>query len=436
MAEKSSSTWDFTKVLSQLSGKQLLVGIVLAVLQILLLAWFGLAQSSQERIVAGVLTTVILLAVLFFSVGRLAATEPPAPPPGLPELKPATTHATTQEIAAPPEGTIAGPDRSYLICKPDGWAIEEMSMAEWVNSSLGLTGPKSAAAPADGDRNVQVFHSTKDISIVLVPGETRINGRTFPTALDPRVQIKLSVIPFDRAQPPLFIERTLANNFLSVVGPIAASLPLQLTALTEGKIPGSGLGAWSAQFEQQLENVIVNGRRGEKIEIFMIFLGIEGEIRDYLLVMNYVLQTLPDSELEREVRTLQSLVSSFRPLKTANPAQKRLEMLKEADKNFEQFTHEKGRQLFSKEFEVLLRRLAGLDLDDPADRLKAIQMVEPFEKFAALVGIQGPDPDAFWDSLHQAQRGDASNFKQQIVQAIASMKPQPVPNLQTSQQSA
>jgi hypothetical protein len=426
VAEATSSNMDFTKVLSRLSGKQLLIGILLFVVWAVLLTWMGVAQTSLERIVAGSLMGLILAGVLL-SVGRLSSIESTTPsgPQGK-NLQAGQNPATPREIEAPPADMIAGPDRSYLIRKPpDDWVMQEMTMAEWILDAQDIAvRPQVSPPPVDTIRNIQVFRSPRKISIIPKPGQTKIDGRALPTALEVPVRVKLSILLLDRAQPPLFIERTLENNFVSVVGTAATALPFRLGQLSSGTLPGSGLPFRLAQFEQKLDDVLVNGKPGEAIEIRVVYLGIEGEIRDYLLVMNYAVQSSPSPESLKDLEILESLANSFRPLKTVNPAQTRQQMQSEADTRFKDLVRDQGQQFFFAEFAILLNRLGALDLDDPADRLRAMQMVTPFESFAAQVGLHGEEWPNFWDSLHAAQKGDASGFKQLVTQAITEMNAQ------------
>jgi hypothetical protein len=80
-----------------------------------------------------------------------------------------------------------------------------------------------------------------------------------------------------------------------------------------------------------------------------------------------------------------------------------------------------GEQLFRAELVLAVLRLAGLNLDDPEQRQHAIRLLRPFEAFATEIGFQNTDASHFWEALRQAEAGDATEFKQEVRDLIASV---------------
>ena len=80
---------------------------------------------------------------------------------------------------------------------------------------------------------------------------------------------------------------------------------------------------------------------------------------------------------------------------------------------------EGGKEMFNIEFKLMLLRLKGWDMNDPEKRLKVMKLLKPFEVFAKEIDLQDEKFNALWNSLHQAEGGDASSFKSKINQMIS-----------------
>ena len=154
--------------------------------------------------------------------------------------------------------------------------------------------------------------------------------------------------------------------------------------------------------------------------------GIEGDLRDHLLVMNYPsLPVVDDPELKRDLQTFQSLVSSFRPLKVINSDEQIMKSKIKADQEFDTLMKEKGKEIFYAEFDVIMLRFTNSDMDDPEVRHKTIELLKPFEVFAKEIDLQDEKLEALWNSLHQAEIGEASSFKANIKEFISSISSEP-----------
>ena len=340
------------------------------------------------------------------------------------EVTPARKEATEEEIDSPEPQTIAAPDRSYIINKPpEEWIVRELTFADWMSELLRITVPSTTESGKSQVREILTFNLRREISVTPFTGKTLIDGRKHLTALEVTIPTQLSILPMDRwAQPPLFVEHALMHNFFTFAGQLLRGGVMKMQGVSLGTIPNSQRPYLTAEFRQELENAIVNGKEGKNINNNITIIGIDGHIRDYLLLMRY--PTLPvadDPELKRDLQTLQSLVSSFRPLKIINPDEKRMEIKNMADQKFKELMMEKGKKMFDIEFGFMLLRLKGWDMNDPEKRLKVMKMLKPFEAFAKEINLQDEKFNALWDSLHLAEGGDASSFKAKINQIISTI---------------
>jgi hypothetical protein len=186
---------------------------------------------------------------------------------------------------------------------------------------------------------------------------------------------------------------------------------LQLDAF-ESVVTGTGQKYLMAEMSQKVENGIVDGQEGKDFTGYFTVIGIEGDLEDHLLFLNYPSKS-------DDIDALRTLVSSFRPLKPIDVKRKRKENLEKADQAFTELIAQRGDELFGKEFAILALRLEGLDLDDPNQRLKAINMVKPFEAFATAINVHDKDMDRLWRSLHEAERGDATLFKDVVAELLS-----------------
>lgn len=396
---------------------------LLAVFLIVFGLWLYKADTAIERIIVGIL--IILILAYFFK--KKEENKPIIPPGFKDKFTPAEKEATEEEIKHPKPQRIAANDGSYIInTPPQNWIIQEMTSTEWGIEGLHITDPsikEKMLGTSSEIRNIMSFKSDKITSIIPIPGQTAFDGRKLPSALELSIPTRLAIIPIDRSQPPLFVERSIEHNFSMSVSEIINFGVVTLHNLSSGKILNSDLNYMEADFRQEIEGAIVNSKERKNVHSNIIIIGIEGELQDYILMLSY--PSLPeanDPELERDLQTLRSLVNSFRPLKIINPDEKREELQKKADENFKEFMAEKGEHLFYAEFEILLLRLSGLDIDDPEQRLNAIKMIKPFETLAKEINLQDEDFDKLWNSLLEAEKGNAINFKSQLKEIFELMK--------------
>lgn len=415
--------------LSNIKGPYQLLGAFLIVVEAILILWMRSAEHIAERVTAGILMTLIFVYFLYVvrSMKKEEEESKRISPPGLRELTVAQEVTTEQEMHHLEPEQIGAPDGSYTINKPpQGWSVHELSMDEWIRKNLLITDPSLSDKLFTGpipSAAILSLSSKTVTSIVPVPGKTIISGRKYPSALQISIPTRVGIIPVKRYQPPLFTEFPFEHNFMLQVSEAFKTNLFKLHDLKSGTIKNSSLRFMEADFSQEIENAVVNGIEDTSVNSNLVIIGIEGELQDYLLVMNYPsLPEATDPGLEKDLEILRTIISSFRPLKSIDPDKKHKELQEEADMEFGEFIAKNGLIAFASEFNVVLLRLSGSDMEDPQQRLEAMKMLKPFETFANIINLHDKDLDELWDSLHEAEEGNASNFKYQLTKHIAAAK--------------
>lgn len=424
------NTMPRTKIdFSKITGPYPLLGVFLIVVEGLLGFWLFRAESAIERIVVGFLMTLLLggfLLVVSRVVMRARKQEVSEgiETQGLPDrVTPGEKDATEAEIESPQPEAIAAPDGSFIINKPpEDWIVQTLTWADWINELFKITDPslkEELCGTSSQAAEILAFRLTRETSVIPIPGRTIGDGRKLPSALEVLLPTRLAILPMDRAQPPLFVQRSLTHNFFGLVGEFLRMGLITLHKVSAGIIPNSQRPYLLAELRQEIGDAIVNGKEGKNINSNVTLIGIEGDLRDYLLIMNYPsLPAVDDPELGQDLETMRSLINSFRPLRILNPEEKLTEMKNMADLEFKKLMMKQGKKFFDAEFGILLFRLRDWDLNDPEKRLKVIKMLKPFEIFAKQVNYDDEDLDALWDSVHRAEEGDASSFKAQLSEII------------------
>ena len=131
-------------------------------------------------------------------------------------------------------------------------------------------------------------------------------------------------------------------------------------------IVGSQTLSLSAEFRQELQYMSVNGKEIRSVHNSLVMIAVEGDVRDHLLMLTYPsMPGTPDPELEQDLKYLNELVNSFRPIKVANPEEARLEIARKAEEAYQEFLAGNATTMFTTELTVALLRLAGLDFLRP-----------------------------------------------------------------------
>lgn len=420
MNPPSRSPIDPAKIL----GPYPLLAAFLLVIETLLGFWLFRAESSSERIVAGLLMVVIFGGFLFtvIRIGQQDQSKTIAPQ-GLGVVTPANEETTVQQIETPAPEKVIAPDRSYTIDRPpDEWTVREMTVAEWMGDNLGVQNPTVRQNLLGGEGQepeILVFQTRSLDYLVPIPGKTLIDGVRVPTALETPLLTQLAIVPADRAQPPFYVERPLVHNFFSTVAMIFSTNVLTLYNTWTGLIPNTQRQQIVAEFRQNVDHVLLNDQEVDRLAVSIVLFGVEGDIRDYILILRY--PSLPDArneKIEKDLEVMRSLIRSFRPVKVLNPEKQLQQYRQMAEQEFDTFIHKNSQNMFTNEFSVLLLRVSGLDLNHPEHLARAVKMLEPFKSLAEQIQLEDEELDPLWAALDQAHQGNYIPFKAELAKWI------------------
>ena len=427
MTKYSRAKFDVSKI----TGFYPLMGAFLIVVEGLLGFWIWRAGGETERIVAGILMTIIFCVFLYIvlRIAKKEGTEPETQikPQGFDDaINPAETQAMPEEINQPEPEKIASNDRSYIINRPpDTWSIKEPSFGEWVADGVGITDEQvrqNVIEQSDQEANfistVLCFQSDKQLSIMPIVGKTSIDQRMFPTALATESTTKLSIFTMEKALPPLYTERPLIHNFISFLTGILQIGVLTLHNFSSGFIKAGKRKFYTAEMHQNLLNVIVNDDEVDQIAVNVTILAIEGELKDYILIMNYASTEKVNLMLEEERIIIQNMVNSFRPLKITDPQKIKDELKTKADESFKFVIENNGEDIFYAELNMLMLRLLNKDMNVPSERIEVIRFLKPFKIFADTIGLEDQRVSDLFQYLGDAEKGEAHEFKEQFKKLI------------------
>ena len=414
---------------STIKGPYQLIAAALIVVEVGLGGWVYIAESQGERITAACIFITVFGIAVFAAIklmkkhddsDRLGAeTRLVEPPKG---------EATEQEIANPGPGSIAGPDGSFLIQQPpDGWVTRILSLDEWMEIVTGLSTFQEASSGTDVDdsisadstmdKEVMLIEKRTPFSVFPIPGRTTIDDRLVPTALEVPGHASLTILPMLRAQQPLYTERTIEHNFLAFVAQTISSGVLTARNLNTGMKSQDGRRSYSVEFTQDVKNAIVNNKEGSDVTLNIVILGVEGELKDHIIIVRYPMQK-GNIELERDHAVLQELISSFRSLKILDLEDKKKQMTAMANANFRELMKAGGESIFYRELSLLLLRVSKANLDDQDQRLRVMNMLKPFEIMSKDLGIADSELNDLWVSLAQAVNGDARELKENLKELM------------------
>ena len=415
-----------------ITGMYPLLGAILTVLELGLGYWFVKASDKTERIVAGSLMVGSLLAFLIMVVyWNLKKGEEGAQPtaPGIGKLnlpdKQATVEQINEQVKSPQPESYVAPNRSYIINRPpEDWVIKELTAAQWATYGVNITDAsvvEKLGGKDSGTKDIVVFETKERTPVIPIPGTTAFDGRKILTALAIELPTSLGIRPLDRAQPPLYAERPLLHNFTAAVSEVLSLGVVTLHKQSSITIPDGKRQRQQlvAELSQTIDNAIVNGQEGRSVKANILVIGIEGDIQDYILLMQYPsLKDADDPELSRNQQILNSLISSLRPIKVTDSEATLKGFKAEADKRFEQMMEKSSEGVFKQEFVTCLYKLSDKDLDDLDNRLLAMKMLKPFKIVAEKINFHDADVDKLWESLQQAEEGNTLSFKENLEALI------------------
>ncbi len=406
-----------------------ILAIFIGSVEVLLALWLAQADGAGERIVAGCLMVILLggflgIAYYAFLHQTTQATAATALPGAL-RLK--TVPATTEEIINPGEKRLVGPDKTYTILKPPpDWVQRETPYSDLSLDNQSITDPAIRQQLTAMARQLNPFAtnlclsftSKRKTSVIPVPGQTLIDGRKLPSALEFTIPTQLCVMPMERYQPPLFFERSFSHNVISMLAQLLAPGVVGLKEFDKISTDHGRQHVVVAQLRQEVHNAIVNGVPGSRVTTNIDVIGRQGEVHDHLLIMTYPsLHKGESAETRNDLHTLRNLANSFKPHELVDPEAYRKEIRAKADQEFSERMTKLGQDSFQAEFGVLVLRMKSWQLDDLQQLTRAVQLLKPFATFAKLAEASNEELDSLWDAVEQAGKGDFGPLKAQLLKA-------------------
>ena len=406
--------------ISKIAGSYQLLGAFLVIIDSIMAVWFYKAENYIERIIAGILLALISLSFLYLVIKREEKKDQYINPPGLGKVSPAREEATENEIINPEPQKIGASDGSYIIDKPpEDWIVRKIGLTEWTKetSDTFLFKNNEILEETENTHETEIllFQSPKQLSIIPIPGKTILNRMKLPIALAEDIYTRLAIIRLDKIRPPLFFERPFEDSFFKNISFFLQTDTIILRKLLSGIISKSNIRFYEADFSQDIENAIVDGKEEMNVANNFVAIDIEGEISDHLLFITY--PYVPDID-NPDIKILKTLVESFRPLKMVHD-NKYLQLKKFADIKLEELA--KNSQNFFAQFAVAILRLKKLNLENNEECLIAIKKLKSFEILAKEADIHDDNLNNLWSSLHDAEKGNLLNLKDELNKIIEIM---------------
>jgi hypothetical protein len=417
-------------------GIYVLFGAVALVLEAGLLAWFVAASSGGERIAAGVLMVIVLLAVLGAGLvvergrqGLALAALPAETRAAVARLDTPGVSAAEVRAAADPAASPAGmrgpepmgaPDGSYVIGPPPaGWAVSLRSPEEALAHQFGVT--DATGLPRVNMGKILTFTFGEQLAWTPQPDRMRIAGRMFPILLPFPLQRQVRIFTFPRRQMPLFIERTFYHNMV-----LALSSMIQgpsLLSLTPGTLPLTNRDVLVAEFLATLEHVRLGAREVPLLREETRLIGVNGDLFDYFISIYNVRVGDDDRTAEAMAAGVEALLGSFRPLLAADTEAARKTATVRADQDYGEFIENNGAAIFRANFGVAVQRLKEGGYDTPEQLAGAMALLRPFRTFAGMLRSADTDIPDLWAAMDDAEHGDTSRLRMLLHQQLDQAPP-------------
>ncbi len=401
---------------SKIKSAYAVLGAALLVIDIPLVVWLNKSSSSGERITAGVLMVLVCLAIggaalVVHRAPRVTAGLATIAAEGIGMVAPAAKEVAPSELDRPPPEVLTGPDRGYVINKPSPrWQVRELTMTEFIGSNLQVQNTQAVreqVAKNGEAREILVIELKDKATLVPIPGTTKIDGVIVPSALATELLIQLAIVPQDRLEAPLLFERTFEHNFFKAAGATCLAQVLGMQSHGSGKT-ATGRRSLYTQFRQQLEDVIVNGKRHSHIDLHKGIIGIEGIARDYHLIVTYFTSDeLANVDIKVWLDEIKDLTDSFRPAESVDPSAQRARRLAEERAKAEAQLPAVYRVAFQTELGIVIDRISALDMNIPDDQRKVVDLLRPFKTFAEYIKLEEPELEPMWKALIEAEKGDS-----------------------------
>ena len=387
-----------------------------------LLAWFARASSSAERITAGILMVVVLLA-LIGAIGWIEFLRRPAAPlplqqaaatldkKGVPaeeiERVPQAGAAEQQE----PDEPISAPDASYVIARPPiGWTVRPTTLEALVKEQVGAS--NISAFPLPVVSSILLLEFGAPLAWTPQPEKTRVRGRRLPMLLAEPIGRKLQIMSLRVRQPPLYIERTLYDTVVTHLAGLVQAGIVSLVSITSRKLPKTNRDTIVVEMTQEFENIVIGDRERDVVRFNNRMTAIRGDLYDYLLLAtNFRFGGDSDPIAEQVDAQIARLLDSFRVLSVPDPAEEARKDGESADRDFNEFISSQGVMLFRGQLDIAAGRLADLDLSSAAGIARAVALLLPFRTFAGMLHDTDLGFGDLWTALDQAVHGDTQPLR-------------------------
>jgi len=432
-------------------GPYYLLALVCLIGESLLYVWFSKADSGAERITAGSLMVVVILAFVgaVLVIERLRRPTPlPAaveaartldtPGVSLAEIEsrrkivPAVPDAAADGAAAdgaaaeaaaglpaldvPPGEIISGPDGSYVLARPPrGWSVRQTSVEGLLKDVLGVTDLSDAGEMVNAANllvnSVLVFEFGRGTTCTPLPDRTRVNGRAIPLLVQDYISRNLRIITLHRHQPPFFIERSLYDNVVAQMTGTLLTQLVTLKSLMPGNLPKTNREMLVAEISQELENILIEGQEKEKLKIEIRATAIRGDFFDYLFVAsNYWIEPGPNLDADQMDRDVVDLFDSFHVASVADSRAVESAEAKRADAGFQSYIAAEGATWFYAQLRLAAMRLREIDYHTPEGMVRALSILRPFRTFAGMIADEEIRDDPLWSAMAAAEKGNGAEF--------------------------
>ncbi len=417
---------------SKINNLYSLLSVFLIVVEGVIVLWISKAEGSLERIIAGITGVVLFIIFLILVLNSKREHEINIPTiidkgdiidaaKGIIRWSDISEDQIKKETMSNNIPRMGGIDGLYTIAKPPSdWIIDELSHIEWLAEFQKMDleiARQIYPSFIENFNKVLRLKSYKDISILPIPGKTIIDGRNYPSALEILCTPRLSILSLDKYPYPFYKERSLEYHFIINVSQLLGLGVLSIRKSPSSLVTNTNREVKIVELKQELENVFVNNEMVERVDNNIALIGIEGDLKDQLLLINYLsYPKLEESQENFDFQTLQNLIRSFQPVELVNKEKKK-EMIAISDQSYIEMLESNSDKILYIELEFLLTRIKNWDLDDPKMRLEAIRLLRPFEDFAKIIDLENDDVNMLFESLDKAEKGSAEDFKN-IIESI------------------
>ncbi len=392
-----------------------LLAAFLVIVEASLGTWLIMSNSTTEKVIAGILITVIFLSFLYalYKIKIEKIENNKLNVEGIGVITPADNPVIQSSLEDKIQDIYISHDRSYILQKPaQSWTIEELKFSDWVSQGMAVDDTQ-LINKIIGERieidKILVIRSKAENYLYPIPGETIIDGRDIPTALSVPTFLRLSILPLTRRQAPLFIERPFIHNYNLV---LSGLLNMNVTSqIKEDIISKNNSTRIISVFRQRIENVYYENKKYDEISSYHTLVGIEGSNKDYVLILQYITTSQELEGLQIELKELQDLINSFQPIKNIDSQKEKFEFDKKADEEFKYFIDNKKADIFFQEFLIALMRIKDCNLDSNEDRGKLIKTLQPFKALSEILGISYPELGDLWKAIEDCEKGNAAALK-------------------------